>query len=197
MRDGGVVSGWRRGLAGSWAVAAVVTFTALCVVPETADAHFLDNDSVDDCEIRWEDGTVFDTERRAAQDAWEALKGDDCVDIAPDVSSTNADLEWKDVYRPDVSWAGRYEPELSADDILLNDFYMRTYTPCERKAVAMHELGHAHGLDHGPNVNVMRSGGAGQCFLGVHDIADYEALWGSRNPPRPPPPTHTPPTHTP
>jgi hypothetical protein len=176
-------------------VSAVVIVATLSVVPGTADAHFLGYDSVDDCEIRWEDDTVFDTERQAAQNAWEALKGDNCVDLAPDAWDTIADLEWQDSYRPDAPWAGRYQTGPGADEIILNSSHLSGYSQCQRKMVAIHELGHAHGLDHGPAGNVMVAGVTSRCTLGTHDIADYESLWGSRNPP--PRPTSTPSTHTP
>ena len=48
----------------------------------TAEVHFLGYDSVDDCEIRWEEYTQYDTERVTAHNAWEGLIGDDdCVDL--------------------------------------------------------------------------------------------------------------------
>ena len=167
-----------------------------------AQAHFLGYDSVDDCEIRWEDETSYDTERIHAQEQWEALKNydfiwsnvptetspdysytlrwdpDDCVDLAPDSFWTNADLEWKDANRSDVSWFGLYENEFGADDIHLNKYYLDTFTSCERKKVATHELGHAHGLGHSYSGNVMKQGKFCQSSLGPHDKYDYDVLWG-------------------
>lgn len=51
-------------------------------VPNVAHAHELGRDSVDDCEIRWEEETRYDAARIAAHNAWEARKGsDNCVDL--------------------------------------------------------------------------------------------------------------------
>lgn len=146
-----------------------------------AGAHFISHDSVDGCEIRWEDETRYDTERQWAQARWEALKGsDNCVDLAPDAWNTSADLEWKDAYRSDVSWAGLYQAEFGADDIHLNRYYMEKswYTDCMRKWVAMHELGHAHGLGHSYSGQIMNAYVQNVCTLQSHDIADYRKLWG-------------------
>ena len=47
------------------------------------------------------------------------------------------------------------------------------------KNVTMHELGHAHGIDHHLITgNIMYDTVAGNCTLGSHDISDYEDLWG-------------------
>jgi hypothetical protein len=166
---------------------------ALAATPTgTAQAHDLGFDSVDGCQIRWEDETTYDTERQAAQSAWEALRGDACVDLLPDAWDTVADLEWKNANRSDVAWAGSYEWEVGADDIHINTFYMQGYDACTRKNVAMHELGHAHGIDHSSNSwtgNVMNQFAIPVCALKPHDISDYESLWGTRNPP--PRPTTT------
>lgn len=178
-----------RALAGVTAVVALLGV----VLAGTAEAHFLGFDSVDGCEIRWEDETTWDAERQAAQSAWEALKGgDDCVDLAPDAWNTNADLEWKDANRSDVTWVGLYESETSADDIHLNTFYLQSYGSCMRRNVAIHELGHAHGLDHSSNSNtgnVMNQYAINVCSLKPHDIADYVELWGSSYVPPPTPTT--------
>lgn len=144
------------------------------------EAHFLGYDSVDDCEIRWKENTKYDIQRVAATEAWEDLKGDDnCVDLEPDTWNTYADLEWKDVNYYFELWAGLYQNEAGTDDILLNIHFMDQYDGCTRKSVAMHELGHAHGLNESFAPNVMtESPTEFPCTLGPHDISDYEELWG-------------------
>lgn len=162
---------------------------ALGVAPARgAQAHDLGHDAVDGCEIRNEDETSYDVERSTATIAWESLSGGSCVQILGDTWDAVADLEWKDAYRSDVGWAGLYEYEPGADDIHLNGYYLNTYDQCKRNNVAMHELGHAHGIGHSPGT-VMNSFAIGICTLTPHDIADYESLWGPSNPPPPPPTT--------
>lgn len=60
---------------------------------------------------------------------------------------------------------------------------------CGRNEVAMHELGHAHGLAHSFMGQVMSAFESpfAICTLQAHDIADYESLWGSSIPPPPGP----------
>ena len=163
----------------------IVAVVAVAMILGTGvvHAHFLGYDSVDDCEIRWEDETQYDTARIAAQDAWESLMGsDDCVDLEPDAWYTIADLEWLDVDLSNVIWAGLYEPETRADHLKMNSHYMDTYNQCGQNNVAMHELGHAHGIQHWTtNANVMRHLTAQPyiCALGAHDIDDYSYLWGT------------------
>lgn len=157
-----------------------VSFSILlfALIAGIVEAHFLGYDSVDDCEIRWDDHTKYDTERIAAQNAWEALSGDDdCVDLEPDTWLTIEDLEWFDVNRPDLAWPGLYVPQPGSDNVNLNTPHMDTYSSCSRKFVTMHELGHAHGLAHSFGDNVMNGEEATDCTLGPHDISDYEELW--------------------
>jgi hypothetical protein len=189
-RSGEVPRSSRR----KWAsVVGVVVGLAVSVAAfgGSAQAHFISVDSVDGCEIRDEDETRWDTERSHARNTWEArknltvtgaAKNDGCVDIAPDAWYTNADLEWKTANRSDVTWAGLYQNEVSADDIHLNSYWLNQMDSCQRKQVALHELGHAHGLGHSYAGQVMQPyydlERPGVCTLQSHDRSDYHALWG-------------------
>ncbi len=146
----------------------------------TAQAHYLGYNAVDDCEIRYKEWTKYDTERIAAEAAWEAINGaDDCVSVEPDTATTMHDLKYEDVDYEDVTWAGLYyHSSIGADSVYFNDHYMENYNDCRKKFVAYHELGHAHGLAHSYSPNVMQENVANVCTLGDHDVHDYEELWG-------------------
>lgn len=178
-------------------VAVGLAVGALGLAPaRPAQAHHQGFDSVDGCEIRTEDETAHDVERRAAEAAWMELRGGDgCVRFRPDTASTIADIQWKDVYRTDVSWVGfhEYRP-VQTDNILFNDFRIGPYDTCGRINIALHEVGHALGLAHSFEGQVMNQYSyywAPICTLQDHDIADYEELWGSRHQPTPPAPPVT------
>ena len=131
--------------AGTWAVMVTVIAAMVWLTASIVEAHSLGYSSVDGCEIRWEESTKYDTERAAAQDAWEAIKGNDnCVDLEPDTWYTVADLELMDVNFPMESWLGRWRARLGtaqADPIQFNVPKMDPSDSCKRNGVAIHELG--------------------------------------------------------
>ena len=103
----------------------LLAFAAFVMSERVAFTHFLGYDSVDDCEIRWDDDTAYDTERVAAINAWNALTGDDdCVEILEDTILTITDLIWTDQYRDDVNWIGLYVVRNIADLVILNEYHM-------------------------------------------------------------------------
>jgi hypothetical protein len=157
----------------------VAAVAILWLAGGTAQAHTLGFSSVDGCEIRWQESTQYDTERVAAEDGWEALKGgDNCVDILPDTIFTVNDLEWFDIDDEDVAVEQfhYYSGTGVADEIYLNDFYMVSLSACGKKSVAMHEMGHAHGLAHTFDPEVMTEDSY-PCVIGTHDTSDYNSLW--------------------
>lgn len=153
----------------------ILSLVAL-VLPLTASAHFLGNDSVDGREIRWEDYTAYDDARNWAINQWDALGR---VNIAPDAWNTVTDLEWRDANRSDVTWDGRWIPRTGADAIELNSYYLRNYSDFKRRAVAAHEQGHSLGLAHSYSNQLMNSCStcSGYNTPQSHDRADYYALW--------------------
>ena len=55
-------------------------------------------------------------------------------------------------------------------------YYMLDLDSCEKKSVVRHEMGHAHGLAHSYNPNVMTTASY-PCVTGSHDSTDYNVLW--------------------
>ena len=142
-------------------------------------AHFRIVDSVNDCEIRYEDKTQYDAARSPCESKWESLKGsDNCVNLAPDTSDTSdtsTDLVFKDMNKPGASWVGLYTWwPVAKDTIKFNEHWMNQYTSSCRKAfVGIHESGHAQRLAHSYSHNIMEDTVQTRCSLGDHDKADY------------------------
>ena len=165
------------------AVALSIFATSMLAAIGTArpiQAHFQWYDSVDDCEIRYEDETQYDTARITGERKWEDLKGsDNCVNIAPDNNDTSTDLVLKDVNKPGATWAGYYNWwPVAKDRIRFNEHYMNSYGSCSKAFVAIHEWGHAQRLDHSVSPNIMQPTAQNLCQLGDHDKADYREQWG-------------------
>lgn len=144
-------------------------------IPITAYAHFLGYSSVDEREIRWGGSTKYTAAQSHSITTWNALGK---VNIAPDTIYTYEDVTYGDINRSDVTWSGLYTCwGALTDNIDFNDYYMSNYTDDEKKHVALHELGHALGLDHSYSPNVMVSGRYSITTLGSHDTEDYYSLW--------------------
>lgn len=157
----------------------LITITILLItiiLPISVYAHFLGYDSVDGGEIRWEDYTIYNDAFTWANQKWDDLGQ---VNIAPDTWYVATDLEWLDVDRSDVTWDGRYYQNWGADHIELNKHYLKNYTTNKRRAVAVHELGHALGLAHSYSTQIMYSCStcSGHTTPQSHDIQDYNELW--------------------
>lgn len=144
-----------------------------------AGAHFLNEDSVDGNEIRYEDYTKWDDARSWGEARWEEIPGD--VNIAPDSWSTATDLEIRD-YNSNDGRCGYWDGRSGADLMRLNDYYFNSYGTTDRRACTLHEWGHAHRLAHSYNDQVMDDCPVSACgsvytYPQAHDKADYDALW--------------------
>ena len=102
------------------------------------------------------------------------------MDLEPDNANTITDLKWQDWTGEDPGWTGLYKNRgvIRADSIYLSVYHFNLMSGCKREKTAMHELGHAHGFDHGPDNNVMYGVSKDICTLGSHDRQDYDDLWG-------------------
>jgi hypothetical protein len=163
-----------------------LTFTAFSAVvllvssgAGVASAHFLGEDSVDGNEIRYEDYSRWDDSHVNAEREWEGLVGG--VNIAPDSITTIADLELRD-YSANDGLCGYWDGRTGADLLRLNNSYYNGATTTNRRACTLHEWGHAHGLAHSFNDQVMDDCPVSACGSvyttpQAHDRADYYAKW--------------------
>ena len=90
------------------------------------------------------------------------------------------DLTVNEVNLPDESYSARYTNYGPLpDQIRLNRAFTDQYSDVQRKVVLMHELGHAHGLDHSCNSQVMGPDDDRTATdLQELDKAVYRYIWG-------------------
>jgi hypothetical protein len=158
---------------------AAVLSTTLMLRPQTASAHYIGCDSVDESpplgEVRWTSSTSLTAQRDHAINAWNGVGN---VNIAPDTASSAADVRFSDVNRSDVTWWGEYTCRpILVDTIKFNLANMGSLSDFMKRKVATHELGHALRLGHSITGNVMMQGFASVNTPQSHDIADYCARW--------------------
>jgi predicted Zn-dependent protease len=146
----------------------------LTASPALAARYLLGYDSVDGDEIRYEDDTKYNTAMNHAVDTWDY---EGCINIAYDVWNTVTDVTFKDDTNSSVSWTGLYTNTAGTDEIYFNTYYLDSDTTNQQKNTALHELGHALGLDHSISNNLMYSSQTSRTTLGTQDRSDYDYLW--------------------
>jgi hypothetical protein len=151
-----------------------------------AQAHFLGRYSVDRSttppEIRYEEYSKWNDAIAVGIAGWENLIGG--VNIAPDIASTISDLTVEDYYSSADGLCGVWNQAAAADWLSLNDYYYNRASTLNRRACALHEWGHAHGLAHSSDSQVMDDCPVTSCPGGTayttpqnHDRVDYYELW--------------------
>ena len=159
--------------------ALVGAVVAALVVAAPAYAHyFMSSDSVDGGEIRYEKETEYTYTTDFAIGKWNDVGR---INIAGDAWYTATDLTFKDYTNCDSDYAGWWHPHSGSDHVHYNKCYMNGYAYYDRRALAVHELGHALRLNHNPyRSQIMYTCPACTDYSTPqsHDRQDYHERWG-------------------
>lgn len=155
---------------------ACAALLALLSGTNSASAHRLGDSSVDDGEIRYEEHSRFAGEIRDGAGQWNAVGS---VDIREGGAGT--DLEVRDYRNCNDGYLAYY----LSDQINFNRCEMGKISALGRRWTAVHELGHALGLDHAPKKFRSTSIMFPRCCPfdspRAHDKQDYQGLYGGQS----------------
>lgn len=136
------------------------------------------------CILPYTASTTYTAELNNAINTWNALPR---IDIVAATSSSIWNLEINDEYRPDQVWRGLTShgyvivalPDQATSTILLNSYLLNGNSSNYIEKTIAHELGHALGLNHSFNGNIMYALAAPQTALGSQDELDYDYQWST------------------
>jgi len=157
--------------------AAIALFLVSSATPVFAH-YFLGYSSVDGRVIDWRDYTKYDDPRQTALNQWSL--GRVTLRQWDSNGCCIADLDFSDYNDCNVTTIAYYSVLPQPDKIYFNSCQLDKshVTSSMRRNTAVHELGHALGLDHNPDsTQVMYFSQTSIVVPQAHDKQDYYELW--------------------